>query len=61
MVVCTGVVRAVVAQEVYIAHFQFFNAFDFVGVVLYYRVDTLAEAITEDFRRLFRDRRCLGG
>lgn len=40
--------NTILSQEVDIAHFQFFDPFYFVGVIFYYRVDTLAMTVARD-------------
>ena len=50
VVVRARVVRAIVAQEVHVAHFQLLDPLDFVRVVLDDGVDALAEAIAGDLR-----------
>ena len=52
VVVRARIVRAVVPQEMHIAHLQFLNAFDFIGVILDYWVDPLAKTVPEDLRCL---------
>lgn len=50
VIVRAGVVGAVVAQEIHVAHLQLLDPFHFVGVVGYYRVDPLAEPVAGDLR-----------
>lgn len=56
---CAGVVGAVVAKVVYVAHLEFLDAFEFVGVIVDDWVNALAVAIAGDCGG-FRERCSLG-
>lgn len=51
VIVRAGVVGAVVAQEVDVAHLQLLDPLDFVGVVRHDGIDALAEPVARHLRR----------
>ena len=53
VIVRARVIRAVVPQEMHVAHLELLDAFDFVGVVGYDWVDALAVAVSGDCREGF--------
>ena len=48
MIVRAGVVGTVVAEEMYVAHFQLFDPLYFVGVIVHDRIYALAVAVARD-------------